>query len=49
LVFLGVFGGFVSFGFLGLFIGPSVLAVAFTLLAAWRSRATRLPPLDPPE
>jgi predicted PurR-regulated permease PerM len=49
LVFLGVFGGFVSFGFLGLFIGPSVLAVAFTLLAAWRSRATQLPPLDPPE
>jgi len=38
LVILGVFGGFVSFGFLGLFIGPSLLAVAFTLLAAWRGR-----------
>ena len=34
LVILGVFGGFVSFGFLGLFIGPAVLAVAFTLLQA---------------
>jgi predicted PurR-regulated permease PerM len=38
LVILGVFGGFVSFGFLGLFIGPSLLAVAYTLLAAWRGR-----------
>lgn len=36
LVILGVFGGFVSFGFLGLFIGPTLLAVAFELLAAWR-------------
>jgi predicted PurR-regulated permease PerM len=38
LVILGVFGGFVSFGFLGLFIGPSLLAVAYTLLTAWRGR-----------
>jgi predicted PurR-regulated permease PerM len=33
---LGVFGGFVAFGFLGLFIGPTLIAVAFTLLNAWR-------------
>lgn len=39
LVILGVFGGFVSFGFLGLFIGPAVLAVAFTLIQAWRASA----------
>jgi len=38
-VMLGVFGGFLSFGFLGLFIGPTVLAVAFELLGAWRHRA----------
>jgi predicted PurR-regulated permease PerM len=38
LVILGVFGGFLSFGFLGLFIGPTLLAVAFELLAAWRAR-----------
>ena len=37
LVILGVFGGFISFGFLGLFIGPVLLAVAFTLLQAWRA------------
>lgn len=38
LVILGVFGGFMSFGFLGLFIGPTLLAVAFDLLAAWRGQ-----------
>jgi predicted PurR-regulated permease PerM len=38
LVILGVFGGFVSLGFLGLFIGPALLAVAFTLLSAWRTQ-----------
>lgn len=38
LVILGVFGGFLSFGFLGLFIGPTLLAVAFDLLSAWRGR-----------
>ncbi|HYZ61282.1 MAG TPA: AI-2E family transporter [Acetobacteraceae bacterium] len=39
LVILGVFGGFVALGFLGLFIGPALLAVAFTLLRAWRTQA----------
>ena len=37
LVILGVFGGFLSFGFLGLFIGPALLAFAYTLLQAWRA------------
>jgi predicted PurR-regulated permease PerM len=37
LTILGVFGGFVAFGFLGLFIGPTLIAVAFTLLRAWRA------------
>jgi predicted PurR-regulated permease PerM len=36
LVFLGVFGGFITFGFLGMFIGPTLLAVAFALLKAWQ-------------
>ena len=40
LVILGVFGGFISFGFLGLFIGPALLAVAFTLVQAWRAGAS---------
>ena len=33
---LGVFGGFLAFGFLGLFIGPTLIAIMFTLLQAWR-------------
>ena len=37
LVIVGVFGGFLAFGFLGLFVGPAVLAVAFTLVQAWRA------------
>jgi predicted PurR-regulated permease PerM len=36
LTILGVFGGFITFGFLGLFIGPTLIAVVFVLLKAWR-------------
>jgi predicted PurR-regulated permease PerM len=43
LTILGVFGGFVAFGFLGLFIGPTLLAVAFTLLDAWRGASAATP------
>ena len=39
LIFAGVIGGLVAFGIIGLFIGPVVLAVAFTLLKAWVSPA----------
>ena len=35
LVVLGVFGGAVSFGFIGIFIGPALLAVAWSLVNAW--------------
>jgi predicted PurR-regulated permease PerM len=47
LTILGVFGGFIAFGFLGLFIGPTLIAVLFTLLQAWRADARgsqQLPP-----
>src|SRR5215212_3971901 len=43
LTILGVFGGFVAFGFLGLFIGPTLIAIAFTLLAAWRGVSATTP------
>lgn len=36
LIILGVFGGLIAFGFLGLFVGPAVLAVAHGLLRAWQ-------------
>lgn len=38
LIFLGVLGGVIAFGFLGLFIGPTLLGVSFSLLQAWRQR-----------
>ena len=35
LIFAGVIGGLVGFGVVGLFIGPAVLAVAYTLTSSW--------------
>ena len=35
LIFAGVIGGLIAFGILGLFIGPVVLAVSYTLLEFW--------------
>jgi predicted PurR-regulated permease PerM len=35
LIFAGVIGGLLAFGLVGLFIGPVVLAVTYTLLEAW--------------
>jgi predicted PurR-regulated permease PerM len=35
LILAGVIGGLIAFGVLGIFIGPTVLAVAYTLLNAW--------------
>ena len=39
LVVLGVFGGVIAFGFIGVFIGPPVLAVGLTLLQLWSARS----------
>ena len=36
-VLLGVFGGILAFGFMGLFLGPTLLAVAYSLLKDWIS------------
>jgi predicted PurR-regulated permease PerM len=38
LIFAGVLGGLIAFGVIGLFIGPVVLAVAYTLLVDWVSQ-----------
>jgi predicted PurR-regulated permease PerM len=43
LIFVGVVGGLIAFGLIGIFIGPIVLAVAFTLLKAWISDDERPP------
>ena len=37
---LGVFGGAIAFGFVGLFIGPALLALAWNLVKTW----LQLPP-----
>jgi len=39
LILLGVVGGVLAFGFLGLFIGPTLLAVGYNLLRQWMGRA----------
>lgn len=35
LIFIGVIGGLLGFGLVGIFVGPVVLSVAYTLLNAW--------------
>ena len=35
LIFAGVIGGLIGFGLIGIFIGPVVLAVTYTLFEAW--------------
>jgi predicted PurR-regulated permease PerM len=43
LIFAGVIGGLIAFGVIGLFIGPVVLAVAYTLLADWVTEDQMVP------
>ena len=38
LVLLGVMGGVLAFGFIGIFIGPTLLAVGFSLARKWTAR-----------
>jgi predicted PurR-regulated permease PerM len=35
LVVLGVFGGAIAFGFIGLFVGPALLAVGWSVMKTW--------------
>ena len=35
LMFTGVMGGLLAFGLIGIFVGPVVLAIVYTLLGAW--------------
>ena len=44
LIFGGVIGGLLAFGLVGIFIGPVVLAVAYTLLEAWLADGEEPPP-----
>jgi predicted PurR-regulated permease PerM len=46
LVMLGVLGGAVAFGFIGVFLGPVLLAVGYALLQEW---AAGVPVVDAPQ
>jgi len=50
-VLLGVFGGILAFGFMGLFLGPTLLAVAYSLLSDWVAVKPAAAPAatEPPE
>jgi predicted PurR-regulated permease PerM len=39
LTLLGVLGGVIAFGFVGLFIGPTLLAVGYSLMSGWTHTA----------
>lgn len=41
LVLFGVMGGVLAFGFVGVFIGPTLLAVGFSLIQEWIARDSK--------
>lgn len=43
LIISGVIGGLVAFGLIGLFLGPTLLAVTYTLLDAWIAEGDQEP------
>lgn len=49
LVLCGVIGGALAFGFIGVFLGPTLLAVSYRLIADWsksRNAAAESPPVE---
>jgi len=49
LIFAGVIGGLIAFGIIGLFIGPVLLAVCYTLMIAWISEGDQQEASPQPE
>jgi predicted PurR-regulated permease PerM len=47
LILVGVIGGLLGFGLIGIFVGPVVLAVSYTLLEAWMDDDLALSTIDP--
>jgi predicted PurR-regulated permease PerM len=43
LIFAGVIGGMISFGIMGIFVGPVILAVTFVLVKEWVSAVPEVP------
>jgi predicted PurR-regulated permease PerM len=48
LIFAGVIGGLLGFGLVGIFVGPVMLAVSYTLLDAWIETPSASPELEMP-
>ncbi|MEW5880127.1 MAG: AI-2E family transporter [Pseudomonadota bacterium] len=46
LVFIGVVGGLVAFGFVGIFLGPTLLALTWRLWTRWVERSPTAPPAE---
>jgi predicted PurR-regulated permease PerM len=44
LVLLAVFGGILNFGFLGIFIGPAILALGYSLVKVWLEKDQAVEP-----
>jgi predicted PurR-regulated permease PerM len=49
LIFAGVIGGLLAFGIVGLFVGPVVLAVGYTLLKQWMGERDAIAPSPIPK
>ena len=47
IIFLGVIGGFIAYGFLGIFFGATLMAVAFRLFKEWLAGDTADPEIAP--
>lgn len=47
LIFAGVIGGLFGFGLVGIFVGPVMLAVSYTLIEAWLNDVEYEPPAPP--
>ena len=43
LIFFGVLGGALAFGFIGVFIGPTLLAVGYRLVEEWIANPAQCP------
>lgn len=48
LVLLGVIGGLLTFGFIGIFLGPTLLAVGYAMLREWTRLREGPAPVTPP-
>jgi predicted PurR-regulated permease PerM len=42
-IFLGATGGLIAWGFIGVFVGPTLLGLAWTLLRVWLGKTAAEP------